>query len=381
MFWRIGIVTCALFNLVLIGCNPEDENQGQDGGSDTDGAGTDAGTDSGSDGGSDGGSEQKLSELIRHSAQRGATWLLGLQQNDGAFIEDDDRTFDVWETINSLLALVEWQDSLTPATVDSAITPALAFLYDSENPDGMVLQNHVSGGDYCTETSSEYIRLLVTLAQAGYLDPAIPEAKAEYLLQQQTAEGIWDIHSAAVSPDNSKYPSVTGFAVRALLAAGKPPAQLDSISAFLCNGINSAGNWGALWEYYNTAFYATEPVASAFANISGGLGCKDSLYHFVVETQQTDGSLDDNPAPISTNEISLELKTALGASSLFSLAGEVEIEKIKRSIVWLVGQQQPDGHWNGGYFPHPNPAVHKSENIYATARILLLFKTVLAHFE
>ena len=115
--------------------------------------------------------------------QNAMAYLESNQRFDGALCDGQNSTFDVWETINSLRAIVLWAGE-TGYDVGPLAKQALHFLKDSENQNGMVTYNHVHRGEYCMKTSAEYVCLLRSVypEEASNTAKKIEYIKAQFVL-------------------------------------------------------------------------------------------------------------------------------------------------------------------------------------------------------
>lgn len=319
-----------------------------------------------------------LAALISHIIQRNSKavdYLLKQQKQSGA-VYIDSGLFNVWETINAVLAVLSWEEVLQK-DFDYFTKKALKFLKTSENNDGMVLHRKEHNGSYCLETSSEYIRLL-TLLKIKTVSEEIIKKKSIYLKKQQIADGTWKMMSSEIREDLQKFPSVIAFAFRALSESGDNCVYEKEALLFIKNTQNKDGHWGIDWRFYGTPFYAMEPVLDVMQKNNKAGYFNNNIKKakkFILKSQRSDGSwffkLDG-----FKNFPSAELQTALALSSLLHCNLEVTDIHIQKGIDWLLMKQREDGSWRGGYFPVPGFMVRKVEDIYATSQILMLFYRV-----
>ena len=99
---------------------------------------------------------------IRAQVRRAVSYLGKKQRPDGS-IADPSRTFDVWETINAVLAISSWPEEVAPNGAD-VMAKAVTFLKASEGSQGMVSHGSRFANSYCLETSTEYIRARLALS-------------------------------------------------------------------------------------------------------------------------------------------------------------------------------------------------------------------------
>ncbi len=306
-------------------------------------------------------------ERIHNCGSKAVKFLESAQMKDGAIRDPDNSIFNVWETVNATLAISLWSD-ITDLNAQKVIEKAIHFLTTSENPDGMVLHNKNHHGSFCLETSSEYVCLLIRVYSAT--EPAINE-KLKFIKNQQLLSGCWKIVSPIIPSNLQKFPSVTGFALKALLKGGKMPKYYESAMKFLSNSQNKDGHWGMVWQFYNTPFYAMAPILWVFDKSEEEYpDILKKAQKYLIESQNDDGSWFYKPKD-SSNAPSSELQTALALQSCFSCGLGPKSRVVKRGIHYLLEKQTLDGYWDGGYFPCLGKLIPKKEDIYATSQALI----------
>ena len=310
-------------------------------------------------------------DTILSSVNQAIIFLASKQTANGAICEPSFAIFDVWETINATMAISLWADYIN-YDKEEIVKKALDFLKSSENSNGVVLHNSHHQNTLCLETTAEYIRLLVGINRK--LTPDI-NAKIAFVKKLELPSGQWKIFSPIIPEDLQEFPSVTAFAIRALLSANQEPAFKDSALQFLVNAQNSEGHWGAAWQYYGTPFYAMVPILQVLATENSRHKYNKTISKarkYLTSSQKNDGSwffkspnLDLAPSP--------ELQTALAIQCCFFCGLKPKDKIVTRGVKWLLSRQTPLGSWSGGYFPYPDRRYRKIENLYATAQGLTAF--------
>ena len=102
---------------------------------------------------------------------------------------------------------------------------------------------------------------------------------------------------------------------------------------------------------------------------------------YLIESQGDDGSWYYEMAGVAYT-VSPELQTALALQCCFSCGLGPDDATVSKGIRWLLGQQEEDGRWDGGFFPFP-PAycnlisltmdmpLPKEEDVAATTHALI----------
>lgn len=321
--------------------------------------------------------------LIYQSAERAVDYLRGLQHENGQIILDDDELFNVWETIEAVQAISLWEDEAN-LKEDQVIQSAIAFLKDSEMSLGMVLHSSDHQNSYCVETSSSYIELLAFLESKDATEQqGVAREKALYIRSQQLSSGAWRIVSYPIPENLQQFPSVTGFALGALISVDIDPLYLDAALLYLRESQNEEGHWGIVWQYYGTPYYPMMPILKAmhYHNTDNSL---DSVINkarvFLLESQSEDGSFSYVSGGGQSGP-SVELETILGLRALHSCGVEFDDVSIQKSIDWLLNNQREDGSWDGGLFPFPGYTFEKEEDIFCTSQILIFLYEYLREIE
>lgn len=298
-------------------------------------------------------------ERIEQSRNRALEFLLSQQQVNGSFSDSTNPLFNVWETILVCDAL----ETVGTPTALEAFSKARAFLYSSENEQGLICHNSKCREATCVETSAYYLTLCCR-AEEG--NPGPPFAA---LSSMQEGEGYWDVRNPDVR-EITNYPSVTAFVVNLFEACGYMDYNRDKALDFIVKKQLPDGAWGQHWEYYNTPGYALWQCMRALKNEEKYAENYARALEFVLKTQHKDGSwyYEDPAIP---NVTSAELQTALMAQCLQSEKDPRAVEALSRALAFLIDQQQANGSFNGGYFPIHNARYKKAEYLLATSLTLI----------
>lgn len=313
---------------------------------------------------------------LRHQADKEAQavagacrWLASQQAQDGSIaFRSRLLYFNVWDTANALIALLRCGAAVDSATIDRGFE----FLDANWTQEGGLPESsrrRLSHQGYCVETTSTGLR---AYAAAGKRSRA--EKLRDFLYSVQEPDGGWKIgfHEVRNYPNGAVlevYPSVTGFALAAAAAAAAAAEHGPSVDrglAWLAARQNSSGDWGAFSDYFDTPYYATAQILSAFV----GWGRPDDpavqgAIRFTRKHQSPDGSWGDSGDSLAPSR---ELRTALALLTLQAVHSRSEKEAIGRGLRYLLERQRPDGSWFGGFFKSEFVPDHeKKEDIYATS--------------
>ncbi|MBB5160020.1 prenyltransferase/squalene oxidase repeat-containing protein [Saccharopolyspora phatthalungensis] len=277
-----------------------------------------------------------------------------------------------WDTINALKAIALWRDQVDyddRGTVDAV----LKYLRSCEKPNGLISWGtlETAPSEYCTETTSEYISSLTHL---GLVDEA--KKKAMVLRSQQLPSGPWSEVHPHVPKAFQTVPSVTGFALGALLGLDIEPLYVDEALNFLVSTQHDDGHFGINWFYYNTYYYLTRPVTAALANF-GHYTAVAATRDFVLSQQREDGSWYTQVQGFSDFS-SPELHTTLALETLVHAGMDADERAVSKGIAWLLTRLRPDGSWYGGPYPYPETDSYRDfralQDVYATSQVLGLLK-------
>ncbi|WP_010606654.1 prenyltransferase/squalene oxidase repeat-containing protein [Pseudoalteromonas maricaloris] len=310
---------------------------------------------------------------LKDACEQGLAYLRQQQKANGAITAANYGTFDVWETIEAAMAITLWaeQESLQN---DAVLSAAMAFLASSETDDGMVPDSAKRTDLYCIETSSEYLQLLKTLLERQFPQRTDVINQAQYICEKQLNDGRWRIENPAVSEDVQHLPSVTAFAMLALLRVDTEPKYFLQALTFLTEGQLANGTWGQHWQYYETPFYLMAPICELLQRLNDN-GRFDSYLakaqRFVLSEQQSDGRLVSGQTD-GENQISESLHTVLGLKTLLATGIQLDDPNVQKALKWLLSQQSENGCWHGGVFPHPNVKIKKNEDVFCSAQVLTM---------
>jgi squalene cyclase len=303
---------------------------------------------------------------------RACQWLASQQQPDGSIVlRGQTLNPNVWETANALIALLRCDASRYRAVTDRGFQFLDANWIEAGGLPESVDRRLGPYKSHCVETTATALR---AYAAAGRRAQA--EALRNFLFSVQEADGGWKIgypEATTVFPNGDVlevFPSITGFALAgtAVLPAERPKAERGL--AWLQTRQRPEGDWGAFPDYFWTPYYATAQIVAAFA----AWGRADDpvvarVVRFTRERQNQDGSWGDGGEPHAPSR---ELWTALALLTLQAAGAEAPRDVIDRGIAYLLGRQQPEGRWVGGYFKSTVvPDTEKKEDVYVTSLAVL----------
>lgn len=295
------------------------------------------------------------------------------QLPDGSIAENPQTLiFQEWDSVNALKALALWRESL-PVDTAGTVERILGFLGSREKPSGMLSWGEIDTGpaEYCTETSSEYIACLTLL---GRLDDA--RRKAVFLRSRQLPSGPWEVVHSHIPKAFQTEPSVTGFALMALLGLDIDPLYLDAALDFLAKAQKGEGHFGINWYYYNSHYYLIRPAIAALASYRH-YAPVGAARDFVLAQQRDDGSWHSEVEGFGDFS-SPEQHTALALDTLARAGMAADEPAVRRSVTWLLGRRRPDGSWSGGPYPYPKINGYRdfdaTQDVFTTSQILSAFK-------
>ncbi|MDG6219718.1 MAG: terpene cyclase/mutase family protein, partial [Candidatus Thermoplasmatota archaeon] len=198
---------------------------------------------------------------LEESIEKGCNYLISQQNEDGSICLDNDRTWDVWETANSYLALFNPE-----MPKNKNLEKAINFICKSMRVDGSFFVSSIyRKHDFCMETTPNCI-LCLYYAKKDY------RKSLNFVLDKQFENGHWEIGI----PDIYKYkdfPSVTGFNLNMLLKIGLHGDYTQNALNWVLNNQREDGSWGSHFIYYNSPYY---PMCSIMPTLNL-LGFSDSI--------------------------------------------------------------------------------------------------------
>lgn len=306
--------------------------------------------------------------MVENEVLAGIRYLCSCQSSDGSICDPSSTAFDIWETINAVIAIYEWPDLMAQQT-KSVCHRAIKFLRKCEAPSGFMIHGRYLSGAYCVETSAEYLRLL-SLAKAHKSQRA--RRSIESMIEMQHPTGLWDICNPEVRKSRRFYPSATAYAMRAIELYGCRAKYTEAAVERLCSMQEPPGHWGMPWEYYGTPYYAMAPILEVLYKHVDRKDAKQAIEKaksFLITSQDELGYWFVQQHN-SRHQPSAELQTALALLSIANSYPSCASAAYVSGVKWLLGKQLPDGSWYGGVFPHPDSSRSKREDIYTTALVL-----------
>jgi squalene-hopene/tetraprenyl-beta-curcumene cyclase len=172
---------------------------------------------------------QQPNETICAAAERGATWLLQLQNSDGGWptfcrgwgkLPFDRSGSDL--TAHAIRALAAWQDRLDPRRVTPAISRGLAYLAREQDSDGSWIPLWFGNQDHPAEENRVYgtAKVLFAYRDLGGLDTEQARRGLEWLRRAQNVDGGWGSGSFTDTAGSSHPSSVeeTALGLEAVLS-------------------------------------------------------------------------------------------------------------------------------------------------------------------
>lgn len=298
---------------------------------------------------------------IDTAIERGLSFLEKIQKPDGAIRDTVNPLFDVWETALAASAICD----VRPDTSQPVLQRALAFLKKSENAAGLICHNQKCRKATCLETTAVYFSLLVKTGQNDLL-----KSRFDTLQRLQQATGEWLVGNPDVR-EAVNFPSVTGLMLGAFGQAGVAPRDREKALLWLGSQQQPEGHWGRVWEYYGCdayALWAILPALTSYQTIENE-SVIDNCLRYIRQAQLPDGSWNDEKM-VWRKKPSAELQTALMLYAISETPLWNNAQITNRAIDWLLQHQQPNGGWDGGFFPINNERYVKKEYVFATATAL-----------
>ena len=298
----------------------------------------------------------------------GVKWLESIQRKDGCI---GGRLWENWDTANAVLAL-------TSTGIESdAIEPAVNFLLQSQLDNGGFFYEcfPASREDikdrrdlYCIETTP--VALMGIYKYEGKITSEIRRC-LDFLYEKQRECGGWELpymgDPKVVNTKLNYFPSVTGYALRAILLIDKNPLKpvLEKALNFMEETQHKNGSWSRSFSFYNTEGYAIRNMVSALTSMQASKWSDDvklkiekmldSPISYTKRMQNADGSWSAISIASKATSTSLFLQTLLTAKrSLLKLSLERFDDKryINLAVDWLLRNQEEKGFWKGGYYGH-----------------------------
>lgn len=321
-------------------------------------------------------------DRVENAIQRGVKWLESIQRNDGCI---GGRLWEIWDTANATLALASTgndSDSIERA-VNFLLQTQLSdggFFYEQFPPSRADIRNRRDL--YCIETTP--VALMAIYKYEGKITAEI-KSGIHFLLEKQRECGGWELPYLGdleiVNIKLNYFPSITGYALRAILCIDKnyPVPQLKRALNFVKETQHKDGSWGKSRCFYHNEGYAIRNMVCALssvktlklsddmkANVTKMLG---SAISYTKRTQNSDGSWSAISIPSKSITTSLFLQSLL-------IASNNEKHSINLAVDWLLTNQEDEGLWKGGYYghlTHPNLGYIDEVNndVFATSEVIV----------
>jgi squalene cyclase len=287
------------------------------------------------------------------------SWFLSNKNKNGSI---GLRRWEVWDTANAVLSL------LHAGTPKANLEQSIEFILKSQREDGGFFYENLpprrkdltAETAYCIETTSVALQSLYS-----YFNKVTSEIKdgVNFLLDKQTKSGGWELpylllKKNVVDLSRNYYPSVTGYALQALVGTKSCPRNvLFKTLDFLEKTQKNDGSWGKSDIYYNTESYAIKNITKAVTlqkkrGISPEIESRidivlERCIKYIKKRQLNDGSWPIEPHVKGVS--SKALSTSLFLQSLI-FRGINQKDAADRGISWILSTQRSDGSWNGGVF-------------------------------
>lgn len=304
---------------------------------------------------------------IKKAIGQGSEFLKKLQTPDGAIADSTNKLFSIWETVLASQALITAYSGKANPTVIKSIE----YLKNNENGEGLVCHNQKCKEGFCTETSAIYLELLGNIYGAEKI-----KDRAITLANRQQKTGEWLIGNPDVQ-QNKDFPSATAFALNILQKASVKPPNEDLAIKWLLGKQNKEGHWGNTWEYYDLPAYTLWQVMQL--NYPELKEAKAKAIEYVLNLQKEEGFWHFKGSQYAKRP-SKQLETALMLSVILNYQTNEKIPDDKletakqNAINYLISSQNPDGSWDGGFFPIDSPRYEKKEYVFATSLAIITLK-------
>jgi prenyltransferase beta subunit len=290
---------------------------------------------------------------IKDSISKGIDYLEDNQNKDGSVSLNNDSTFKVWETANTLFVVRASKEDKK-----SFIDNATNFLLSAQRDDGSFYHTVSFKKDYyCMETTSISI-----IALSGNKESI--NKGTFFILDKQTKNGSWEIGTPFINKERF-FPSISGFALISLMCQNIYNGNISKGIEYIQKSQLEDGSWGNSWIYYDTPYYAiyVNLLALKLYGMEDSDNYKKAI-DYIQENQNSDGSWGGK----NTGRPSKSLRTSLALNSLLINPDKENSETIEKGFEWLIKKQSYDGHWEGGYFVN---VPDKKEDIFATDMAIL----------
>lgn len=290
-------------------------------------------------------------EDIEVAIERGRRWLENQQRPDGSIGKVYPRRWEIWNTANAALALIE-----TGGNKD-CITNAVNFVFGGQLENGSFFFDYVTKALkehlYCNCIETTCVALLAAYKSEKSVSKEVRNG-LDFLIKAQNEDGSWEL---PYIPRNPKYPSVTGYALKTLLYLRVcPPKTFQKALAFLEISQHSNGSWGRVSNYYNTESYAIKIISDAFilARNEEWLTKEEREkidmilqrgISYITKKQNHDGSWSAIGPSSKSISTALYLQTLLNQSNKIEKNGMMLIEN---AACFLIEKQSEKGFWYGG---------------------------------
>jgi squalene cyclase len=317
-----------------------------------------------------------LLENVNLALQNSVDWFSTNRNANASF---GHWRWEVWDTANAILAL------LSCRSARENLENSVEFVLKNQRDDGGFFYENLppsrkdltTENAYCTETTSVVLQSLYS-----YFNEITPEIRdgINFLLKKQMECGGWELpylleEKTKVDILRNYYPSVTGYALQALLVTNSCSDNvLRRALDFLEGAQKKDGSWGKSTSYYNTESYAIKNIVKAFslAKMGGIPSDLDSRMNSMLERcikytekrQLADGSWPIRPH--TTGRYSKAFSTSLYFQSLLYGGNR---DCIDRGVFWILSNQRRDGSWKGGFF-----FIIKKDSFVTSEMVLCLNK-------
>jgi squalene cyclase len=304
---------------------------------------------------------------VDSAIQKAAPWLEDrLRKSDDHYIHS---TWQIWDTAKVVLALLS-------ANIKSApVKDAVDFILNNQKSEGGFRFSLSGDEEYCIETTS--LALMAAYKYNGQVTSEINDG-INFLIGKQSRCGGWELpylwpgRSELVDLVLNYHPSVTGFALQALLLTKSITIDaLEKALNFLFRTQLSDGSWGRSVDYYSTEGYAISSISSALAlvkkmNLSSEFASKNygmlsSCLEFARRKQNVNGSWSIKGPSTKA------LATSLFLQGLSNAEEGRPSAMYSNGIDWLIKAQHDRGFWEGGTLGYDNGRL----DVFVTAEALI----------